>query len=532
MVDEFDPYRKWLGLRDPERPPNHYRLLGLELYEDDRDVIDSAADRQMAHVRTFASGPHAGLSQRVLNELSLARLCLIDPVKRAAYNAQLQARQSTPPPAPASPQSFSEPPPSPAPLPSPAPPPPQEFPTTAEPVADSFQVPGHWTQPDAKRSSAPPAKSGWLKFVWMAAVLAVVTMLLVWRSASAPQQSTETADETEQPPTNTQTPGTTPVVGLGDPSRNSTDANQPTETLKELGVLEGGHTATIWSLALLNEGRELVSTGVDGRVVLWDLADRRVKRDVGKLGSIGKLIATSPSGQYIAAADQNNTITVWQVDRAEPLAELASGDANWTALAFSRDNLGLVALSDAGRLERWPLPNIGASETIADLAMPTRSLAMAVDGLIAVGCADGLVRVVSPESGEAVHSLAGHTDVVTSLATSANGRLLLSGDRVGSLILWRLPEAREERRLVGLEDGIRSLAMSADGRLALAGSDHRIIGVWDTSTGQLGKRIDDQIGQVLSVAISPDGSRGYSTAVEAVIRIWETNVPPTLKLKP
>jgi hypothetical protein len=531
MVDEFDPYRKWLGLRDPERPPNHYRLLGVDLYEDDRDVIDSAADRQMAHVRTFATGPHAALSQRILNELSLARLCLIDPVKRAAYNAQLQARQATASLAPASPQSFTEPPPSPAPLPSPAPTPPQQFPTTAEPVADSFQVPGTWSPPATSRPQASPPKSGWLKFVWMAAVLAVVTMLLVWRSVSAPQ-TTETADDTTEPTPSDETPGTTPVVGLGDPSRDSADAAQPAEILTETGLLEGGHTASIWSLALLNEGRELVSTGVDARVVLWDLSDRRVKRDVGKLGSIGKLIATSPSGQYIAAAGQDNTITVWQIDRAEPLAELAGGGANWIALAFARDNLGIVALSDAGRLERWSLPNIGAGETIADLAMPTVSLAMAVDGLIAVGCSDGLVRVVSQTSGELAHTLAGHSGAVTSLATSANGRLLLSGDSEGGLILWRLPEAREERRLAGLEDGIRSLAMSADGRLAIAGSDNRVIGVWDTSTGRLGKRIDDQIGQVLSVAISPDGSRGYSTAVEAVIRIWETNVPPTLKLKP
>ena len=49
---DFDPYLKWLGIRESSRPINHYRLLGLDLFEDDADVIAMAADRQMSHIRT------------------------------------------------------------------------------------------------------------------------------------------------------------------------------------------------------------------------------------------------------------------------------------------------------------------------------------------------------------------------------------------------------------------------------------------------------------------------------------------------
>jgi hypothetical protein len=30
---QFDPYRKWLGIAPADQPPNHYRLLGLDLFE-------------------------------------------------------------------------------------------------------------------------------------------------------------------------------------------------------------------------------------------------------------------------------------------------------------------------------------------------------------------------------------------------------------------------------------------------------------------------------------------------------------------
>ncbi len=96
VLEEFDPYRKWLGIPSSEQPPNHYRLLGIGLFEDDADTIASAADRQMAHVRTFQTGPHSALSQKLLNELAAARVALLNDAKKAAYDEQLRAKLLTP----------------------------------------------------------------------------------------------------------------------------------------------------------------------------------------------------------------------------------------------------------------------------------------------------------------------------------------------------------------------------------------------------------------------------------------------------
>ncbi len=90
MSDDFDPYYQWLGISPKHQPPNHYRLLGVELFESHPDVISSAADQRMAHVRSFQSGQRGKISQCVLNDLSMARLCLLDPEKKAAYDAKLR----------------------------------------------------------------------------------------------------------------------------------------------------------------------------------------------------------------------------------------------------------------------------------------------------------------------------------------------------------------------------------------------------------------------------------------------------------
>src|SRR4051812_23759871 len=92
MPDTFNGYHVWLGIPVSEQPPNHYRLLGIAAFESDLDVIEHAADRQMAHVRTFQSGRHQALSQQILNELAAASLCLLSAPKKAAYDEQLRAK--------------------------------------------------------------------------------------------------------------------------------------------------------------------------------------------------------------------------------------------------------------------------------------------------------------------------------------------------------------------------------------------------------------------------------------------------------
>jgi hypothetical protein len=111
MSAEFDPYRKWLGIPPDELPPDHYRLLGIARFEDDPDVIENAANRQMAHVRTFQSGRHGQFSQQILNELSAARICLLNADKKQAYDAHLRAQLAAAAPAPPAGVSVAAPPP-------------------------------------------------------------------------------------------------------------------------------------------------------------------------------------------------------------------------------------------------------------------------------------------------------------------------------------------------------------------------------------------------------------------------------------
>lgn len=103
----FDPYHKWLSILPQEQPPNHYRLLGVALFESDMDVIEGAADRQMSFVRQYQSSEHAADAARILNELATARLCLLKPATKAKYDAKLREELGERKPAATAPKTGS-----------------------------------------------------------------------------------------------------------------------------------------------------------------------------------------------------------------------------------------------------------------------------------------------------------------------------------------------------------------------------------------------------------------------------------------
>lgn len=90
---EFDPYYSWLGIPPSQRPPTCYRLVGVPDFEANLDKIHRFALQQIAKLRRHQSGKHGDLTQTLMNEISQARLLLLDPTRKAEYDNQLRLSQ-------------------------------------------------------------------------------------------------------------------------------------------------------------------------------------------------------------------------------------------------------------------------------------------------------------------------------------------------------------------------------------------------------------------------------------------------------
>jgi len=103
VPEPFDPYLQWLDIRSGGRPPDHYTLLGLKPLESDPQAIANAADVRMAKVRKIRPGVHLPDWGRLLDQFQAAKICLLDPNSKAAYDASLSAQTPAQPAAPQAP---------------------------------------------------------------------------------------------------------------------------------------------------------------------------------------------------------------------------------------------------------------------------------------------------------------------------------------------------------------------------------------------------------------------------------------------
>jgi hypothetical protein len=91
-AQEFDPYQHWLGIPVAEQPPNHYRLLGIHLFEADPAAIERAAQQRMMSLRSIELETHVELAQRLLKEVAVAGACLLTPERKQRYDLALRAQ--------------------------------------------------------------------------------------------------------------------------------------------------------------------------------------------------------------------------------------------------------------------------------------------------------------------------------------------------------------------------------------------------------------------------------------------------------
>lgn len=85
----LDPYKHWLNITTEGRSPNHYELLGIPQFTDDRDMIERQHRKRSREVKRYAMGAYSGQCQDLLEELARAVLCLADHERKREYDRKL-----------------------------------------------------------------------------------------------------------------------------------------------------------------------------------------------------------------------------------------------------------------------------------------------------------------------------------------------------------------------------------------------------------------------------------------------------------
>jgi hypothetical protein len=92
MNQAFDPYLHWLAIPAHFRPPSHYDLLGVPVFEARPDVIAASAEHRLLVLGPYFAGPYAAWAARLKAEVENARTCLLNGQSKAVYDLWLRQR--------------------------------------------------------------------------------------------------------------------------------------------------------------------------------------------------------------------------------------------------------------------------------------------------------------------------------------------------------------------------------------------------------------------------------------------------------
>lgn len=118
--------------------------------------------------------------------------------------------------------------------------------------------------------------------------------------------------------------------------------------------------------------------------------------------------------------------------------------------------------------------------------------------------------------------IVGHTDYVSSVTFSPDGKMLASGSYDGTIRLWDASTGKTlGDPLIGHKDGVNCGAFSPDGKLLASGSYDTTVILWDVSTGRAIRRLAAHSALVNSVVFNPDGKTLVSASNDATIIFWD-----------
>ena len=243
-----------------------------------------------------------------------------------------------------------------------------------------------------------------------------------------------------------------------------------------------------------------------------------------------KSISYSPGGLIIAAAHQDQSVRLWDVEgnNRRPLATFRGHEGTINSVVYSPDGTMIASGSSDGTIRIWNPQAVQIDNQLLHI-LPYRDEITTVcfspdSRVIAGGCVDGSIRVWDTGTGREVDTFNDHLATIEQIDFSPDGTRFISASSDGTVILFSLvsPAGRISEPVLQ-EKPVYSLAFSQDGNSFITGGAATEVQIWSTNNGIL-KQEKTLMGHkdvVRSVDVSPDGSYIASGSLDGTVRIWD-----------
>ena len=278
-----------------------------------------------------------------------------------------------------------------------------------------------------------------------------------------------------------------------------------------------GHRGWVSTAAFSPDERTVLTASQDGTARIWDAA-RGGPSEQLDAGPTPTSASFAADGSLLTVAAAH--VKLWDVDTRSPEVVLPVPTSAVTDADISADGERILTASQDGVARI--LDRSGRQERSLAGAEPLNSASFSPDGQTVLITADGGDARLWDLTTGAPRSLKGHTGDVMGGAFSPDGQLVVTaGGSDDTARVWRVATGEQLRVLRGHSNLVTSVDVSPDGKLAATGSSDNTARIWDLETGRTRVVLKGHRDTVSAVGFSPDGRYVVTGSYDGTARVWD-----------
>ena len=248
-----------------------------------------------------------------------------------------------------------------------------------------------------------------------------------------------------------------------------------------------GITFAATAVAYNPDGKTYLSAQGGLSPKIWDAATGKVVKRINQIGAGVYSVAYNALGNQIAFGNYES-ITIYNLDLETQLKIPTTKTSEIIAIEFSPDSQSVIAVTNNQEISLWNVNN-GSKIRNFDIHNYQNDVEFATDAaftpdgtiLVTVGFNkdpyQGIIKMWNPIDGTLIRAMTDEKSI-NCLSVSPDGKKIATGDFDKTVKIWEIASGKLLKILVGHKNYVKSVAFSLDNQTVLASSTYGTINLW------------------------------------------------------